>query len=152
MNIVFLSIFLVHPQARIMSKVTTVEIARPVNLTCKVYGFPKPEVSWMKDGQKIENDTHYNISFYGNQSSLEWYSDLQIENVRRDDTANYTCFLRNRVGTDDATVSLLVLGKITPSLIHIILMIFTRIPYFSKPTKCCFVPYLFVVFFNLLDC
>ena len=103
-----------------MSKITIAEIAGPVDLTCKVYGFPKPEVSWMKDGQKIENDTHYNISFYGNQFSLEWYSDLQIANARRNDTANYTCFLRNRAGTDDATVSLVVLGKITHSVLMIL--------------------------------
>ena len=154
-NIEFLSIFLVRPQATVISNITTVKIARPVTLTCKVYGFPKPEVSWMKHGQKIENDTHYNISFYGNQSSLEWYSDLEIENVRRNDTANYKCFLRNRAGTDDATVSLVVLGMITLNVIHIKFMNFPRIPHFSSaPNVIWSVSFcsLFVFFLNLLNC
>ena len=86
-------------------------IARPVTLTCEVNGFPKPEVSWMKDGQKIENDTYYNISLYGNQSILTWYSNLGIQNVRRNDTANYTCFLRNAAGIEEDNVLLVVLGN-----------------------------------------
>lgn len=110
-NIAFFVYFLVRPRATILSNTLKVSITRPVNLTCKVYGFPKPEVSWLKDGQKIENDNHYNISLYGNRSNLTWYSNLRIENTRRNDTANYTCFLRNAAGTDEDIVSFVVLGN-----------------------------------------
>ena len=88
-----------------------VTIARLVTLICEVNGFPKPEVSWMKNGQKIENNAHYNVTLYGNQSILTWYSNLGIENVRRNDTANYTCFLRNAAGIDEDNVLLVVLGN-----------------------------------------
>ena len=86
-------------------------IARPVTLTCEVDGFPKPEVSWMKNGQKIENYTHFNITSHGNQSILTWYSNLGIQNVRRNDTANYTCSLRNAAGIDEDNVLLVILGN-----------------------------------------
>ena len=88
------------------------DITKPAVFTCKVYGFPKPQVSWMKNGQEIGKNPHYNTSrFYGNGSNLIWYNDLKIENVKRNDTANYSCFLRNQAGTDIESVLLVVLGK-----------------------------------------
>ncbi len=66
----------------------------------------------MKNGQEIGKNSHYNTSrFYGNGSNLMWYSDLDIENVTRDDTANYSCFLRNEAGTNIDDALLVVLGK-----------------------------------------
>ena len=110
-SILYFFIFSVRPRATIFTNIPNVKITRPVNLTCTAYGFPKPEVSWMRNGQKIENDNHYDISLYGNQLNLTWYSNLGIENARRNDTANYTCFLRNAAGTDEDNVSLVVLGN-----------------------------------------
>ena len=94
---------------------TSVNIGNSVVTTCKVYGFPEPQVSWLKNGQEISftNNSRYNTSdVYGNDSNLIWYSDLQIEAVRRDDTANYSCFLKNAAGTDIDSVSLVVLGNV----------------------------------------
>ncbi len=103
--------FLVHPVATINPKSLSVDIAKPALFTCKVYGFPKPHVSWMKNGEEIGQNPQYNTSrFYGNGSNLIWYNDLEIENVKRDDTANYSCFLRTEAGTDIDDVLLVVLG------------------------------------------
>ena len=105
--------FLVRPVARIDLDPLSVNITEPVTFTCEVYGFPKPRASWMKNNLEIRNNSHYNTSsFYGNGSNLVWYSDLQIENVERDDTANYSCFLRNAAGTDIDDVLLVVLGNL----------------------------------------
>jgi hypothetical protein len=99
--------------ATIAPNSTSVEIGKSVVTTCKVYGFPEPRVSWLKNGQEISNNSRYNSSdVYGNGSNLIWYSDLQIEAVRRDDTANYSCYLKNAAGTDIDSVSLVVLGKV----------------------------------------
>ena len=90
----------------------SVNITKPVTFTCTVYGFPKPQVSWMKNSLEIRNNSHYNTSsFYGNGSSLTWYSNLQIENVERHDTASYSCFLKNAAGIDIDDASLVVLGN-----------------------------------------
>ena len=66
----------------------------------------------MKNGEEIGQNPQYNTSrFYGNGSNVIWYNDLEIENIKRDDTANYSCFLRNEAGTDIDDVLLVVLGK-----------------------------------------
>ena len=104
--------FLVRPVARIDPNSLSVNITEPVTFTCEVYGFPQPQVSWMKNSLEIKNNFHYNTSsLYGNGSNLIWYSYLQIENVERDDTANYSCFLKNAAGTNIANASLVVLGN-----------------------------------------
>ena len=105
---------LVRPVAKIRPNGTvSVCIEQAVNFTCQVYGFPKPVVAWMKDGQDITDNVQYNISIhYGTGSDLSWYSDLRIEKVARSDTANYTCFLKNPAGRDMDDVSLVVLGNI----------------------------------------
>ena len=104
--------FLVRPVARIDPNSLSVNITEPVTFTCEVYGFPQPQVSWMKNRLEINNNFHYNTSsLYGNGSNLIWYSYLQIENVERDDTANYSCFLKNAAGTNIDNASLVVLGN-----------------------------------------
>ena len=105
---------LVRPVAKIRPNGTVSAcIEQAVNFTCQVYGFPKPLVTWMKDGQDITDNMHYNISIlYGTGSDLSWYSDLRIQKVARNDTAKYTCFLKNPAGRDMDDVSLVVLGNI----------------------------------------
>ena len=99
--------------ARIDPTSTSVEIGNSVIMTCKVYGFPEPQVSWLKNGQEISNNSRYNTSdVYGNGSNLIWFSDLQIGTIRRDDTASYSCFLKNAAGTDIDSASLVVLGNV----------------------------------------
>jgi hypothetical protein len=100
--------------ATIAPNSTSVNFGNSVVMTCKVYGFPEPQISWLKNGQEISNNLRYNTSnVYGNGSNLIWYSDLQIETVRRDDTANYSCFLKNAAGTDIDILSLVVLSKVS---------------------------------------
>ena len=94
---------------------TSVKIGNSVVMTCKVYGFPEPQVSWLKNGQAISftNNSRYNSSVvYGNGSNLIWYSNLQIGTVKRDDNASYSCSLKNAAGTDIDSVSLVVLGNV----------------------------------------
>ena len=113
LNSVFVCVlFLVRPVATIDPKSTTnVNIGKSVIFTCKVYGFPKPQISWRKNGQEMGNNSRYTTNVYGNGPNLIWYSNLEIKTAVRNDTANYSCFLRNAAGTDIDGISLVVLGK-----------------------------------------
>ncbi|XP_028394789.1 hemicentin-1-like [Dendronephthya gigantea] len=89
-----------------------VKIEKPVLFTCTVYGFPRPQVSWMKNKEQLtRNNSRYSISFPQRNISnlISWFSYLEIKNLTRNDSANYSCFLRNDAGTDIDHVSLVVL-------------------------------------------
>ncbi len=68
-------------------------------------GYPKPEVSWMKDGNRISNDSTRTI--FSNRSLL-------LHHVTTEDhEGDYTCLaMTPNVGRDNATTSLDVIGNI----------------------------------------
>ncbi|XP_043238684.1 hemicentin-1-like isoform X2 [Amphibalanus amphitrite] len=66
--------------------------ARPrenVTLTCDVTGHPAPQVTWYKDGQKLESQLA--------KVEIEGYS-LLVRDVGPSDAANYTCYAVNKAG------------------------------------------------------
>ncbi|XP_028410342.1 uncharacterized protein LOC114532921 [Dendronephthya gigantea] len=94
-----------------------VKIEKPVLFTCTIYGFPRPQVSWMKNKEELtRNNSRYSISFPQRNISnlISWFSYLEIKNLTRNDSANYSCFLRNDAGTDIDHVSLVVLERPDP--------------------------------------
>lgn len=87
-------------------------IRQTVIIICKVYGFPRPRVTWLKNGEEISDNSHYNTSkFSGNSFNSTSLSFLKVEAARRNDSANYTCLVRNAAGSDHDMVSLVVLGE-----------------------------------------
>ena len=75
-----------------------------VRLPCHVSGHPKPIISWTRNGVKIyENDPHYFLNENG---------DLDIFNVRHDDTAAYSCTAINLAGIKEKRMTLFVKSKL----------------------------------------
>ena len=66
-------------------------------------------VSWEKNGEKI-NQSQHRIFLSKTGGELEWHSNLEIIDLRRDDNGSYSCFLENKAGTHQASLSLVVLG------------------------------------------
>ena len=88
-----------------------VSIAEGYNteLTCSVHGEPKPQVSWWKDGQKIDGNSRYLFSNTGSRHTLA------IDNVQSSDFADYKCAANNRFGKDEKTIH--VLGQASAAVL-----------------------------------
>ena len=68
-------------------------------------GYPKPDITWMKDGNHVSNDSTHTI--FSNGSLL-----LRQVNIE-DHEGDYTCLaMTPNVGRDNATTSLDVIGII----------------------------------------
>ena len=71
---------------------------KTIRLTCRVFGAPKPEVKWVRNGQALTG---------GRYKILET-GDLEIENVIFSDAGQYTCHAANKFGKVNATGMLAV--------------------------------------------
>lgn len=69
-----------------------------INMTCKVFGAPKPEVKWIRNGKELTGG-RYTVLLSG---------DLQIKSVQFDDSGEYICFAENKFGKANASASFTV--------------------------------------------
>ncbi|CAL4142400.1 unnamed protein product, partial [Meganyctiphanes norvegica] len=76
-------------------------IGQTVIMTCPVFGAPKPQVRWLKNGETLSG-VQFKISHSGN---------LTIEDAKFTDSGNYTCLAENRYGSAQANRYLLVMEK-----------------------------------------
>ncbi|XP_022085366.1 hemicentin-1-like isoform X2 [Acanthaster planci] len=76
----------------------TVKVRFPVTLLCPVTGTPKPEITWLKNGQEIED-----VRYYQTQEGS-----LRIASTVRDDDANFTCVAKNSAGTSYKDIRLTI--------------------------------------------
>lgn len=68
-------------------------------------GYPKPEITWYKNGKLLESDKKCKIYTEETTSTIAIYS------VERKDTATYTIKATNSAGSASAEISLKVIGK-----------------------------------------
>ncbi|MBN3323328.1 OBSCN protein, partial [Atractosteus spatula] len=74
--------------------------------SCKLWGKPRPEVIWEKDGKKLNEifeSTHYSVSYQDGG----WFQ-LKLFKTRAPDGGVYTCRARNEYGEELAGAVLLV--------------------------------------------
>ncbi|XP_049724489.1 hemicentin-1 isoform X1 [Elephas maximus indicus] len=69
---------------------TTIVKGNPTSMTCFTDGTPTPSVSWLKDGQPLELDSHMTISTRGMV--------LQLIEAEIEDSGRYTCIASNEAG------------------------------------------------------
>ncbi|XP_076282094.1 cell adhesion molecule Dscam2 isoform X2 [Lasioglossum baleicum] len=80
-----------------------------VTLPCQSVGKPEPSVTWKQWGQTVKSSAR--VSLLQNGS-------LQIMDLHRDDSGNYTCYVENRHGSDDITHRLTVQVPPASPLLH----------------------------------
>ena len=103
-----------EPSARTAQAGQTVLVLEgfDVLINCPVErGYPKPEVSWMKDGKRLTNDSTHTI--FSNKTLL-----LHAVNTE-DHEGDYICLaVTPNVGRDNATTSVDVIGmyKYVPTI------------------------------------
>ncbi|XP_078083679.1 hemicentin-1-like [Mustelus asterias] len=77
-----------------------------INLTCLTTGNPKPHITWLRDGQELNDSTHYRVSSDG--------SILEIFQATLSHTGQYTCVATNSIGDISINYHLSVL--VTPRI------------------------------------
>ncbi|MCL4126177.1 UNVERIFIED_CONTAM: hypothetical protein GTU68_009196, partial [Idotea baltica] len=93
---VYVNVLALAPEIRVApSDVQTVD-GKNVNMTCRVFGAPKPRISWFRDNQELTGG-RYNITEDG---------DLIIHDVSFPDRGDYTCTAVNRFGSQTSNGSL----------------------------------------------
>ncbi|ESO99780.1 hypothetical protein LOTGIDRAFT_141499, partial [Lottia gigantea] len=82
---------------------TTATDGQEIRLTCKVTGFPPPQISWFHDRENIDDDEEYVISYEPETGEIS----LIIVEVFPDDKGQYACIAQNPGGqaTTSATLS-----------------------------------------------
>lgn len=75
-------------------------------IDAKISGFPKPEVSWYKNGEKITSSTKYSITYEENTSIIT------INAVERSDSGKYVVEAKNNAGVASVDLNLNVIGKL----------------------------------------
>lgn len=82
-----------------------------LNLTCTVWGDPKPEVTWFKNEQEVVSNDQNQISFESGK-----FASLTIKTVTVDDSGKYSINVRNKYGGEfvEITVSVYKLGEEIP--------------------------------------
>lgn len=82
-----------------------------LNLTCTVFGYPLPDVTWLKDDAPVKELNNPRIQTVPNGANAT-DATLLIEKLTYDDRAHYTCVARNRLsGESSANDTVLVRVK-----------------------------------------
>ncbi|KAF7384721.1 hypothetical protein HZH68_014333 [Vespula germanica] len=80
-----------------------------VTLSCQSVGKPEPSVIWKQWGQMVKSSARISMLPDGS---------LQITELHREDSGNYTCFVENRHGSDQITHRLTVQVPPAAPLLH----------------------------------
>ena len=96
------SISLVPPHFISVPTSETLLIGSRLEWRCEATGNPKPSVTWMKNGQKLESNLDTLIMNNGTR--------LTVTNVDPSQSGQYTCKANNSMGEDSTSVVLFVIG------------------------------------------
>uniref|UniRef100_A0A8C9FJV1 Ig-like domain-containing protein n=1 Tax=Pavo cristatus TaxID=9049 RepID=A0A8C9FJV1_PAVCR len=88
---------------RITSEPQDVDVTsgNTVYFTCRAEGNPKPEIIWLRNKTPLPSDPRITITPSGG---------LYIQNVKQEDSGEYTCFATNSIGNIHATAYIIVQG------------------------------------------
>lgn len=76
----------------------------PLQLKCKVGGYPPPKMTWYKDGVPLKNEQPYEISSRGGESVMK------IPVCEEEDGGEYTCLATNPTGQDTTRSNVTIAG------------------------------------------
>ena len=91
----------------------TVNVGDSLTLSCTSRGSPPDTFIWRKDNVPVLQSTTTLVTY--NANSAVFRADYSISRVTTSDNGTYTCNVTNPIGSDTATITVIVTGK---SLIH----------------------------------
>lgn len=92
--------------ARILEKAESINVTsgESATLECKIAGSPELKVKWFHDGKEMKGNRKYKITLKDNIAILK------IIAAEKVDSSEYTMEVSNRVGKDQCSCSITVLG------------------------------------------
>ncbi|KAM4739603.1 obscurin isoform 2-T2 [Anableps anableps] len=79
------------------------QIGQTIKLTCRVSGFPKPVVSWIKDGLPLEDDPRHIIS-----ADRSGTCSLVLDCLTPEDSGQYVCYATSSMGSSGTLAKVVV--------------------------------------------
>lgn len=100
------SVYVLEP-ARIVEPTESISVTAgdSATLECTISGSPELKVKWFKDGKEMISGRKYKITLKNNVASMK------ILAAEKGDTSEYRMELSNKVGKDQCTCSVTVLGQ-----------------------------------------
>ena len=83
---------------------------KPITLTCRVTGLPRPEVTWLKDNKEITQSPNIKVLYDGDKCTLT------IKRASMDHEGEYKVVANNSAGTADIMAPITVEGKNNSSI------------------------------------
>ena len=93
-----------HVDINIGDNVTAVQ-KTTLNIHCPIIGTPTPDVTWFKDGQKV--NVRRNVEIHENFT-------LTVRRANPEDSGRYKCVAESIAGNDSVTSYVTVIGKSKP--------------------------------------
>lgn len=97
---VYVNVIALAPEITEAPRDTAAVDGQNINLTCKVFGAPKPEVKWIRNNKELT----------GGRYTVLPSGDLEIKSVQYDDSGEYTCYAQNKLGKTNASAVFNVRG------------------------------------------
>ena len=92
------------------SSTVTVANGSPLTLSCTSRGSPPDTFTWRKDGGSILQSTSITAVDHTSTSAV-FRADYSIDSATASDIGTYTCTVTNSIGSDSATITVIVTGK-----------------------------------------
>ena len=94
------------------SSTVTVNVGDPLTLSCTSQGSPPDTFTWRKDNDPtVLQSTSITAVDYTSTSAV-FSANYSIDSVTTSDSETYTCTATNPIGSDSATITVVVIGKL----------------------------------------
>ena len=95
-----------------LSSTVTVNVGSSLTLSCTSRGSPPDTFTWRKDNDPtVLQSTSITAVDYTSTSAV-FRADYSIDSVTTSDSGTYTCTVTNPIGSDSATITVVVIGKL----------------------------------------
>ena len=88
----------------------TINVGDPLMLSCTSRGSPPDTFIWRKDNGSVLKSNTTPVAY--NASSAVFRADFSIASVNTSDNGTYTCTVTNPIGSDSATITVIVISKL----------------------------------------
>ena len=95
-----------------LSSTVTVTVGDPLTLSCTSQGSPPDTFTWRKDNDPtVLQSTSITAVNYTNTRTV-FRADYSINSFTTSDSGTYTCIVTNPIGSDNATITVVVVSKL----------------------------------------
>ena len=89
---------------------TTINVSDPLTLSCTSRGSPPDTFTWRKDNGPVLQSTTTSVTYTNTMAVFR--ADYSIDSVTTSDNGTYTCNVTNLIGSNSATITVVVTSKL----------------------------------------